>query len=332
MRARDGIGLTLAPLILRLMLATTFIWAGLGKVFEHTMLEPEQAAQLANLGGLTKRAPAAPSKPSRNGPASPLREPTAPTAVTPNGPAPASAQPGTPSETPPQKPENGSADSPATEPEAEPERGSSRSFPALARLSPTTPNPPVVPASSAPTADGPAPGTATPGPYTAADFPEPVKVVRGMALALMLDDAAHPKARADGSTPTPLWPATLAGKPWPVVLAWAAIFTEIIGGALLLLGLFTRLAAMGIAGTTVVAMWLTQLGPAIQAGGATLGFLPAHDTFDVAAWQPLMWQFSLLGASLALVFLGSGPAGLDAAIFGGPTRTVVVKKKAVLED
>jgi uncharacterized membrane protein YphA (DoxX/SURF4 family) len=62
----------------------------------------------------------------------------------------------------------------------------------------------------------------------------------------------------------------------------------------------------------LVALWLTQCGPAMQTGGAFLGFLPRHDLLDGMAWQKFMYQFIILCAGLALVFSGSGALALDA--------------------
>ncbi|MFG0252246.1 MAG: hypothetical protein ACF8NJ_05160, partial [Phycisphaerales bacterium JB038] len=49
MSFRDRLALTFPPLLIRLVLALTFVWAGLGKVTK-TDFSPEQAAALANMG------------------------------------------------------------------------------------------------------------------------------------------------------------------------------------------------------------------------------------------------------------------------------------------
>lgn len=308
MRSRDAAGLALAPLILRLMLATIFINAGLGKIMTTQELPPEQAARLANLGGLkvVRSAPGAtrPADATAPGaPTTPLPDPTVPTPV----------EPTTPERTTPE---------PATGPGG---GATSGGMPALVTLAQATGS------STGGTTGSTTGGTSGTPTYTASDFPEPVKVKSGLTIALMLEDAAHPAPRADGTTPMPLWPDRLSKRPWPVAFAWAATLTELIGGALLVIGLFTRLSALGISFTMLVAMWLTQIGPAIQVGGATLGFLPAYKAFD-PAWMPLMFQFSLFAAASAVLFLGAGPASLDAAIFGGPAPTVVIKKAKSLDE
>lgn len=225
MGLKERIGLNFPPILLRLMLATIFIWAGLGKVLATMQFDGAEAATLANLGVIT-----------------------------------------------PETPGDSSA---------------------------------------------PAPGRT----YAAADFPDPVDVLRLHGLTLRIYDAANPPAvTADGDGASrAYWPAPLGERPWPTSLAWAVAFTELIGGFCLLLGLLTRFWAFGVAGVMLGAIWLTQLGPAIQTGETVLGFLPAYERFSPAAWQALMFQFSLLTAALALAFLGAGRASIDHALFG-PAR------------
>jgi hypothetical protein len=59
------------------------------------------------------------------------------------------------------------------------------------------------------------------------------------------------------------------------------------------------------------AIWLDQIGPALQSGQTHFGFLPGYPGFDVNAWRPLMWQFTLLMAAFALACTGSGALSLD---------------------
>lgn len=171
-----------------------------------------------------------------------------------------------------------------------------------------------------------APPLAPSGPdrvYTAADFGDSVVKTRGLHnITVLLHNAMKPGVNSDTAESTmPLWfdvDATRDYDPWPVYFAWAVAGTELIGGGFLLLGLLTRLSALGIAGTMVGAIWLTTIGPAIQTGQTQLGFLPDHAGFDIKAWQGPMWQFSLLMSSLALFCTGSGGAAIDRLLFGNP--------------
>jgi uncharacterized membrane protein YphA (DoxX/SURF4 family) len=156
--------------------------------------------------------------------------------------------------------------------------------------------------------------------YTAADFNTPVKVRKLYTLALAIIAAAEPGVTSDGTPRPALWPKALADGEWPVYLAWTAAVVETVGGVGLLLGLLTRVWAVAFAGRMLIAIWLTQIGPAVQAGDAVLGFLPAHDAFDSEKWRPLILHFVLLMSSVALLFLGPGRASLDHAIFA-PART-----------
>ncbi|QYK48202.1 MAG: DoxX family protein [Phycisphaeraceae bacterium] len=298
MRTRDTIALALAPLSLRLMLAAIFLFAGLNKVIHTIDASPEQAAQLANLGAISP--PPSPSSPSPDSRVPPLPDPTAPTPIVPPTDAPTPPPTGTPTGTPESAPPD------STRADA----GSPLHIPHLTRLQPTEPAPQTPAPTTTPTKPEPT--------YTAADFPDGAKVKPGLMIALSIHAAAHPAPGPDGSTPMPLAPERLAQRPWPALLAWAAILTEIIAAALLVIGLFTRLSALGLASIMAVAMWLTEIGPAIQGGTAQFGFLPNYAMMD-PAWQHLMLQFSLFASAVSLFFLGAGPASLDAAIFGGPT-------------
>lgn len=156
------------------------------------------------------------------------------------------------------------------------------------------------------------------GTFTAADFPNPVRVASLYGIALALHDAAQLNDREGKPHHFPLMPSFFATGKWPVWLAWAASLTELLAGLLVLFGLFTRLAAFSLACVMMVAMWLTQIGPAMQSGNSTLGFLPPHAAFDMMAWQTLLWQLALACAAWNLVFAGPGGLSMDRAIAGRP--------------
>jgi len=87
------------------------------------------------------------------------------------------------------------------------------------------------------------------------------------------------------------------GLPFPEVNAYLAASAEFLGGILLLIGLFTRYAAIPIAFTMVVAFLSVHMK-----GGF---FLPSG--FE--------YVFALFAASIALLFHGSGPLALDNVLF-----------------
>jgi putative oxidoreductase len=95
------------------------------------------------------------------------------------------------------------------------------------------------------------------------------------------------------------------GVPMPGVTGPLVALLELLGGLALILGLLTRLAALGLA--------IDMLG-AIALVHFKNGFFMQGGGYEFA--------LSLLGACLALTFTGAGAYSLDAAIAGrrGPAR------------
>jgi uncharacterized membrane protein YphA (DoxX/SURF4 family) len=239
---RQGQSSKIAPLLLRLVLGLTFLWAGLGKFNAYDEVKGEQAARLANVGVLELPKSSSDPKGDHAGPESGA-QPTAPSA---------------------------------------------------------TPTPKLM--------------------YSAADFPEPVRVRRmHTSVTLRLLEAAEPREIQPGQPPRSIWPAFAAGSNAPI-LAWVVAITDIAGGVCLLLGLLTRLWAIVLAGHMAVGMWLLLIGPAWRAGDAVLGFLPRHDPWDTAFWMNPLWILALLSMNLALVFLGAGSISLDRPLLGEAVR------------
>ncbi len=288
MTSREKMAIWIAPLFLRLAISITFIWAGLGKLMAEMPVSGEQAAVLANMNVVHPVAKAVEITPAPTPAPAPTVHPE--------------PKPEPKSEPVKPAPSKDPAKDPAKDPKKEPAKDSKPSGPpALVH---------VIAQQS-----GPAPSAKT---YTAADFPTPVTVARLYGVALKVHDAANPTNREGKPVSFVLAPLALAQGNWPVYLAWAAALVELLGGLLVLFGLFTRLAALGIAGVMGAAIWLTQIGPAIQSGNTTLGFLPLHAPYDVAAWQTILWQFSLCMAACSLFFAGSGGLSMDKLIAGRP--------------
>ncbi len=84
---------------------------------------------------------------------------------------------------------------------------------------------------------------------------------------------------------------------------------EVFGGALLILGLFTRVAALLLAIEMAVAIWK------VHSGG---GYLAIHN---------YEFPMALAVACFALATVGAGQASLDYAVFGKP-KTGIRKIKA----
>ncbi|MEM0984002.1 MAG: DoxX family membrane protein [Planctomycetota bacterium] len=172
-----------------------------------------------------------------------------------------------------------------------------------------------------------APTPTTPAPqFSAAEFTEPREVKKLYGIALTLHAGANPQGtRPDGSPQPPMVPAWTAKGSTAKILAWVAALTEAIFGGFLIIGLFSRIGGLAIAGTMITAMWLTQFGPAWQAGTLTglgfgPGFLPNNEYFNFYDWVTFFFQLILLAAATSILFAGSGALALDRLLFGKPRK------------
>lgn len=94
------------------------------------------------------------------------------------------------------------------------------------------------------------------------------------------------------------------GVPFPVFFSWAAALAEGVGGLLILLGLFTRFAAVFVAVTMIVAAFLVH----IPAGFPTESVGTAY-TIGEYTWV-------LIVTSGSLILSGPGRLSLEHALFG----------------
>jgi putative oxidoreductase len=103
-------------------------------------------------------------------------------------------------------------------------------------------------------------------------------------------------------------PSQLGPIATPIVLfgTWA----EFILPALIILGLFTRIAALGMIGFVVVQSWVDIVGHGVDA--TTIGTWFNNTPGDVIVDQRAFWIFLLL----VLVLRGGGPLSLDAILSG----------------
>ncbi|MBL8764975.1 MAG: DoxX family protein [Phycisphaerae bacterium] len=350
MPTRERLASGISPLFIRLALALTFIWAGLGKLFEDMEVKGQTAAMLANMGLSLPRAakpePAKPPAPVPSPAANPAPAPVPTPTPPPPNPAPAPKEPA---------PAPGPATPPPAQPQPQPAPQTPPPAPTPAPPAPPAPQPTTPPATPpqpqpAPTPKDPGTPPPTPPPAnpetpkrpaafapplgafesqpasasseaTADQFPDPIKVRRVYGLALLLKTAAFPAPDEKGQAVPAYWPRDLAQGTWPVNLAWSVAITELAGGTLLLIGMLTRLAALALGGTMIGAVWLTQIGPAVQSGKTVLGFLPDRSAFDIQAWQTPLWQVALLAMALSVVFSGAGALSIDRSLFG-PGRSM----------
>lgn len=91
------------------------------------------------------------------------------------------------------------------------------------------------------------------------------------------------------------------GIPFPLFLSWVVVIVEFGGGLFLIFGLLTRLVALLMAVIMVVAIRKAKIGT------MKVGFAAQEAT----GWE---MDFALLGAALALFFLGGGAISLDSLL------------------
>jgi putative oxidoreductase len=98
----------------------------------------------------------------------------------------------------------------------------------------------------------------------------------------------------------------VGGMGLPAWLGYVSAYTELLGGLLILAGLFTRLAAFAVSINLAVAIWKVHLHN---------GLLGAPDRPG--------YEFPLAVATLAfaLIFFGAGPIALDQVLRGGSSIT-----------
>lgn len=159
--------------------------------------------------------------------------------------------------------------------------------------------------------------------YTAADFEGTEQRARRWVLvALAGMDAAQPVSDGDDTTADrSVLPAGVGnGGVWVRVGAIAFALIVAFGGAVVAIGLFTRIWALGLAVCTGLSMWVLEIGPVWAKRDGLLGFLPDPMLGDPmlasTAWMPLMLHFVVLMTALALLIIGPGKLSMDWVFFG----------------
>jgi len=96
--------------------------------------------------------------------------------------------------------------------------------------------------------------------------------------------------------------------PMPALMAWVAALAEFGGGIAMVLGLFTRLAALGHMGVMAVAISTVHISQGFQ--------MHAGMVHDKPMGQGYEWQVALFCIALCLFLRGAGPLSLDRLISG----------------
>ncbi len=98
-----------------------------------------------------------------------------------------------------------------------------------------------------------------------------------------------------------------AGVKFPVLAAWVAAIVELVGGALLLVGLFSRIWGLGLAIAMGVAFALTSWPTICEAGPFAL---------EISQFNETAAQLALGGLAVGVLLGGPGAISIDHGIFG----------------
>ena len=104
-----------------------------------------------------------------------------------------------------------------------------------------------------------------------------------------------------------------AGWPQPKIMTWLAAYTELVGGALLGLGLFSRIWGLGLTIAMGVAFYMVSV--------SMNGIFNQHPfTFaeNITAFNAAYCQLGLGLLAFGIFLTGPGPLSLDRLLFGGP--------------
>jgi uncharacterized membrane protein YphA (DoxX/SURF4 family) len=110
------------------------------------------------------------------------------------------------------------------------------------------------------------------------------------------------------------------GGPSPVAMGWLATLTELIGGALLLIGLFTRVWGIMLACTMAVAFYLTSWPVLVDLGPFGIA---ADIEGGYANFNRMYVQLALFVLAFGVFLTGGGAISLDRWIFrqSSPARS-----------
>jgi len=119
----------------------------------------------------------------------------------------------------------------------------------------------------------------------------------------------HGVSKVFGSGGVAKFASSLPSYGIPTFLGYVGAYSELIGGTLLILGLFTRIDAALLGATMFVAAFIVQLPDAVRDPDA------AGKNKVFAAIRGVELPLSVLAAMIALLLLGGGRFSLDALVF-----------------
>ncbi len=184
----------------------------------------------------------------------------------------------------------------------------------------STPVPPPTPAPAPPPRPAPPkpkpkpPPVVTPPPVKPAPATKPARIVQppppdpAPVKAATGDGSAVRAKRLHRVTVMLLDNSPLPESFKPHWLAWAAAGTELVGGGLILLGLFSRVWGLGLAITMAVAFYLTSLTPVLDYGALNV---------PMAVFNQAFTQIGLFALALGVAITGAGGLSIDRLLFRG---------------
>lgn len=114
---------------------------------------------------------------------------------------------------------------------------------------------------------------------------------------------------------------------WAQPLGWAVGIFQLLGGAAVLLGVFTRLASLGFCVLIGGAFWQLSI---CQNGMFDMN--PFTWRAHSGAWYTMLSQLPMFILALGLVFTGAGPLCLDRVLFSKPAAPAAKPKKGTDQE
>lgn len=101
-------------------------------------------------------------------------------------------------------------------------------------------------------------------------------------------------------------------------LTWAAAYTELIGGVMILVGLLSRFWGLGLSIVMCMAFYMTSLQPPMEVHRHIRDFFTW--CLDPMHGATLFVQLSMFVLAFGVVLTGPGPLSIDRLFFGGARR------------
>lgn len=111
------------------------------------------------------------------------------------------------------------------------------------------------------------------------------------------------------------WPIQPVHEKW---LTWAAAYTELVGGVMLLIGLFSRFWGLSLACVMGMAFFMVTMKPPHEVHKHIMDFFSWGQ--DQTHFATLFTQLGLFVLAFGVMLTGAGPLSLDRLLFGGSRK------------